>query len=69
MKKLTAYLAIALSMVAAPAAFANEGSAISATVSAMQTQMTTDLTTVGVALIAVAAVAVGLKWVKGMLFG
>lgn len=56
-------------VVAGVAASSSAFAGVSETIATMQTQMTSDVTTVGTALIAVAAVVVGFKWLKAMLFG
>lgn len=67
MKKTFASL-VALSVLFVGSASA-ETSSIATTITAMQSDMTTNLTLVGTALVALAAVAVGFKWIKAMIFG
>lgn len=50
-------------------ASATATSAIDAAVTAQLDQIPTDLSTVGFALLAAAALAISFKWVKGMMFG
>lgn len=67
MKKTFASL-VAISVSFVGSAFA-ETNSIATTITAMQSDMTTNLTLVGTALVALAAVAVGFKWIKAMIFG
>lgn len=63
-------LLVATSLVASSSVFAQEAgsSAVSSTLAEFTARMTGDLTTVGIAMITLAAVAVGFKWVKGAIF-
>ena len=45
------------------------GEAVSTSVAKFQTDATTAITTIGVAMITVACVAIGFKWAKAALFG
>jgi hypothetical protein len=54
-----------VSVLFAPTVFADTAE----TIAQMQVDMITNLTLVGTAMIAVAAVAVGFKWIKASIFG
>jgi type IV secretory pathway VirB2 component (pilin) len=65
-------LLVATSLVASSAAFAQESTgtaSVTSTLAEFTGRMTGDLTTVGIAMITLAAIAVGFKWIKGALFG
>lgn len=69
MKKTFIALAVLASTVSA-SAFAEVGDSVAAsTIADFSARMTGDLTLVGLAMISLAALAVGFKWIKGALFG
>lgn len=59
-------LGVTSALLASSSVFANEG--INTAVTQFQTDATASITTIGVAMITVGAVAVGFKWAKAALF-
>lgn len=61
-----ASVAVVSAVAVAPAQAAIDTTAVEAYIS---TDITTALTAIGVAVISLAALSMGFKWIKGMLFG
>lgn len=67
MNKLKTLGASAL-VLASGAAFAEGNTGVTDAITSFQAQATADITNIGIAMIAVAAVAIGFKWAKAALF-